>query len=278
MSISITTFFKGVVHRLGTKKTASRFTAISWTKEKLLKHQDDKSVKQMRFGSLLIEYKRPYEVLHTYRELFEDEIYLFKSETDTPFIIDCGANIGMSVLYFKSLYPQSTLVAYEPDVENMAFLKRNIAINRLTGVECRQSAVWLTNGELFFTSDGTQGSSIANDSRTANLVKVKAERLADVLKTTPIDFLKMDIEGAESDVIKDCAPVLSNVKNMFVEYHGKTTETGKLAEMLTILKENFQVYIKMAADNLGHPFVEKKTGGSYDVQLNIFCYPLENGN
>jgi hypothetical protein len=59
---------------------------------------------------------------------------------------------------------------------------------------------------------------------------------------------------------------------MFVEYHGKASESEKLAELLGLLKQTYQVYIKMAADNLRHPFVEKTTGTSFDVQLNIFCY------
>lgn len=276
MAIRISAFFKGLSHRLRKKREAARFAAISWTKEKILKHQDDKTIKQMKFGKLLIEYKRPYEVLHTYKELFEEEIYFFRADTDAPLIIDCGANIGLSVLYFKSLYPNATLIAYEPDAENMTFLKRNLALNNLAGVECRQKAVWISNEELLFASDGTQGSSIATAGQASNTISVKAERLADVIRNTKIDFLKIDIEGAESDVLHDCAPFLQNVQYLFVEYHGKANETGKLADLFFLLKQRYQVYIKLAADNLQHPFAEKTTAGSFDVQLNICCYPHQD--
>lgn len=278
MAIRISAFFKGLSHRLRKRAKAARFATISWTKEKILKHQDDKTVKQMKFGNLLLEYKRPYEILHTYKELFEDEIYFFKADTDAPLIVDCGANIGLSVLYFKSLYPNARVIAYEPDAENMQFLKRNIALNNLTGVECRQKAVWINNEELQFASDGTQGSSIASGNPTSPTVKVKAERLADVVRNTKVDFLKIDIEGAESDVLHDCAPFLQNVQYLFVEYHGKANETGKLADLFSVLKQRYQVYIKLAADNLQHPFAEKTTAGSFDVQLNLCCYPVENGD
>ena len=88
-----------------------------------------------------------------------------------------------------------------------------------------------------------------------------------------VDFLKMDIEGAEFEVVKDCAPHLHKIENFFLEYHGKASETHKLNELLEIVENaGFKVYIKMAADNLKHPFAQKETGTIYDVQLNIFCY------
>ena len=83
----------------------------------------------------------------------------------------------------------------------------------------------------------------------------------------------MDIEGAEYEVVKDCAPYLHKIENFFLEYHGKANETYKLNELLKIVEAaGFKVYIKMAADNLDQPFYQKDTGTIYDVQLNIFCY------
>lgn len=275
MSISAATLLKGLRHRLSKKKKASRFASITWLQEKTLKHQDDVSIKQLNIGSLRIVYKRPYEVLHTYKELFVDEIYAFCASRPQPFIIDCGANIGLSVLYFKQLYPNADVLAFEPDGDNLALLEQNISVNKLTGVECRQSAVWVHNDDLLFEASGTQGSGIVSEGGSANVVRIKAERLADVIAQKKVDFLKIDIEGAELEVVRDCAPFLHNVENLFVEYHGKAAEADKLSELLSLLKDNYRVYIKLAADGLRHPFVEKSTGASFDVQLNIFCYPKD---
>src|SRR5215471_7593686 len=60
-----------------------------------------------------------------YREIFDLEIYRFNAKTKRPYIIDCGANIGLSVLYFKQLYPESQIVAFEPDEAVFAVLSRN---------------------------------------------------------------------------------------------------------------------------------------------------------
>ena len=63
---------------------------------------------------------------------------------------------------------------------------------------------------------------------------VRCVRLNDLLNEE-IDFLKIDIEGAELPVLKDCSDNLKNVKNLFVEYHGKYDEMFKLNEILEIL-------------------------------------------
>lgn len=272
MSISIQAIVRGIKYKLSPKQRSSRFPAISWLQEKKLKHQDDVQLKEIQIGNLSFRYRRPYEILHTYKELFEEEIYKFPSQSQSPLIVDCGANIGLSVLYFKSLYPQSSIIAFEPDQDNFLLLNENCKRNSLTNVDCRQSAVWISDEIIHFSSDGTQGSQIASEKATENVILVKAERLADLLDQKMIDFLKIDIEGAEVDVLTDCSEGLKNVRNLFVEYHGKAEDTEKLSALLSILKEHYKVYIKMAADNLGHPFVLKKTGSSFDVQLNIFCY------
>ena len=69
----------------------------------------------------------------TYLELFLNESYKFipRSEKNDPIIIDCGANIGVSVVYFKKLFPKSKIIAFEPDPFLFKYLKKNIEKNGL---------------------------------------------------------------------------------------------------------------------------------------------------
>jgi FkbM family methyltransferase len=272
MSVQITNIVRGIGGVFTRKKKQGRFGRLGWLREKILKHEEDKRLKTLELNGLKVSYRRPYELMHTYKELFEEEIYHFKANNSIPFIIDCGANIGLSVLYFKKLYPEATVLAFEPDEDNYMLLQKNTAQNGLQNVECRKHAVWVHNGVINFASDGTQGSGIAREEATKNIVQVKTERLADILQTRNVDFLKIDIEGAELDVLKDCEPYLHNVQCLFVEYHGKAEETAKLTQLLEVLSTKYKVYIKLAADNLAYPFVTKATGGAFDVQLNLFCY------
>jgi FkbM family methyltransferase len=253
------------------KRIKHRFKKIQWLQEKVLKHQEDLTSKKLNLGTLSIFYKRPYELLHSYKEIFEKEIYCFASAKAAPLIIDCGSNIGLSILYFKQLFPKSCILAYEPDPSNFNLLRQNIERNNLTSVKLNEAAIWTIDGEISFEANQSEASHI---SETQSGKRVKCVRLNNLLSQfEEVDFLKIDIEGAESQVINDSKENLTRVKNLFLEYHGKVEDTLKLNELLAIVtKSGFKVYIKNAADNLSKPFIEKQTNTIYDVQLNIFCY------
>jgi FkbM family methyltransferase len=246
---------------------------LAWVNEKVLKHEEDREEKEITLSGYRIAYRRPYELMHTYKELFEKGLYQFSTPANNPLIIDCGANIGLSVLYFKTLYLNARVLAFEPDAGNFALLEKNVRNNNLADVTLYNSAVWIHNDTLQFASSGSEASHIAAEA-TAGAISVKAFRLADHLQQyKTVGFLKIDIEGAEEAVLKDCAGVLNRVENLFLEYHGKTNETKKLNTILSIIQNaGFSTYIQNAADHLNNPYVSKTTGGLYDVQLNIFCF------
>jgi FkbM family methyltransferase len=272
MSNTASNMARGIWDRLTGKHPGSKVSGIPWMKEKILKHQDDTAVRKIRLDHLMVYYKRPYELLHAYKAIFDQGIYRFAAGTDRPTIIDCGANIGMSVMYFKSLYPVANIIAYEPDETNFDLLQKNVTANSLQSIDLHREAVWIKNGTILFDANESEASRISENKKDAR--EVTCIRLADELEKHPlIDFLKIDIEGAEYEVMKDCAPFLNRVQNMFLEYHGKTDETEKLDVILRIMRDNrFSVYVQNAADTLHHPFVNKTTTTPYDVQLNLYCY------
>ena len=268
----ITNILKGIRKKLTETKTKARFQQFSWIQKRILKHQEDQNTKSFSFSSFKLFYKRPYELIKTYEELFIDEIYRFESNNEQPIIVDCGANIGLSSIYFKTIYPKAILHAFEPDETLFQLLKQNIEVNGFNDTFLHQAGVWIEDTELSFSSKGSEGSHI--DLTNHSSVKVKAIQLAKFLKQFEhIDFLKMDIEGAEFQVVADCLNELKKVDNFFLEYHGKVDETKQLYTLLQQVESiGFNVYIKMAADQLTSPFYQKQTGTPYDVQLNIFCY------
>lgn len=254
------------------KKRQSPFQKIQWVQEKILKHQEDKKIKKISFGPFSVSYIRPYELLHTYRDIFENELYRFTTEKESPLIIDCGSNIGLSVIYYKQLYPKARIIAYEPDKSNFQVLTTNVESNRFTDIELNEAAVWITNGKITFQASESEASHITESSTGGH--SVRSVRLNDLLSTVAeVDFLKVDIEGAEWAVIRDCAENLHKIKNLFLEYHGKVEDTEKLTDLLQLVNQSgFKIYIRNAADNLDYPFVDKSTGTIYDVQLNLFCF------
>ncbi|NCU05929.1 MAG: FkbM family methyltransferase, partial [Chitinophagaceae bacterium] len=124
---------------------------------------------------------------------------------------------------------------------------------------------------LQFTDTGTMGSSISQ-TETEKTITIEGKRLKDLL-IKKIDFLKIDIEGAEYAVLKDIEPSLKNVQNLFVEYHGNYDQNKELTEIFSLLVKNgFNYYIKEATSIYDYPLTrEKKNATPFDVQLNIFC-------
>jgi hypothetical protein len=140
----------------------------------------------------------------------------------------------------------------------------------LKNVELHPKAVWINDGLLSFRKTGSVGGHITND-ESSNTIKVETLRLKDFLNQS-IDFLKIDIEGAEYEIIKDCEEKLSNIKNVFIEYHSFHEKEQMIGELLQLLKgAGFKIYIKEAWNNMSHPFIEKH-GPYFDLQLNIFGY------
>ena len=268
----ITNILNGIGKKLRKKHSSANYPRLSWITEKIIKHQDDQQSKQRSLGNLVLNYIRPYEVIKTYKEIFTAEIYQFKTTNPHPIILDCGANIGLSTLYFAMQYPNASIHAFEPDASIFYLLQKNIQDNHLSNVTLHNQAIWTQDTELSFSNKGSEASQI--DATGQSPTKVKATRFADFLKQfEKVDFVKMDIEGAEFEVVQDCADQLHKIQNFFLEYHGTSSETQKLITLLDFVKKaGFRVYIKMAADNLDIPFVQQTTGTTFDVQLNIFCY------
>lgn len=209
--------------------------------------------------------------IHGLNEIFLDETYRFKSDKKSPLIIDCGANIGLSVIYFKRLYPESKVIAFEADQNIADILASNLGNFGIDDVKIESKAVWIANTILSFKSDGAVGGQIADD--TEDTIKVDAIRLKDFL-SSEVDFLKIDIEGVEYEILKDCENSLANVKNIFIEYHSFLKNEQKLDEILLILKQaGFKYYIKEAWNNMPNPYIDRRKS-HYDLQLNIFGYRL----
>lgn len=209
--------------------------------------------------------------LHSLNELFVEEAYAFKSDKVDPLIIDCGSNIGLSIIYFKKLFPQSHVIGFEPDDDIFQALEYNLSNFNFSKVEIYQKAVWVDEKPLLFMKNGSLGGHLT-ESAQENTIEIQTLRLKNLLSDKKIDFLKIDIEGAEYDIINDCKDVLVNVENIFIEYHSFHENPQMIGELLVILKNSgFKIYVKEAWENMKKPFVEKQ-GPYFDLQLNIFGY------
>jgi FkbM family methyltransferase len=266
----IRNIFHGLKKKLPRRRPENR---LSFLQEKWLKHLPPNKLRSLPYKNGQLYFRNAWELIHGFTELITNEMYRFEADNDTPYIIDCGANIGLGTLYFKWLYPSAKIVAFEPDANNLELLNKNIASYGIRDVEIVPKAVWINDGYISFNASGSQSSRITDEKDNGeNMKKVPCTRLWSMLQQ-PVDFLKIDIEGAEYEVMKDCEERLSNVKHIFVEYHGNITESFQLLEILQILHNTgFEYYIREAADNVPYPLIKRKQFHSFDQQLNIFGY------
>jgi FkbM family methyltransferase len=270
-------FFKNLVNGINLRISKSitnpyRNVNINWFKLKYLKHLSADEIHSHKLLQHETFFYGGWEYLHGLKEIFIEGVYNQKLPPNA-FIIDCGAHIGLSVIYLKRICPTAHIVCFEPDAKNFNLLQKNIASHELKNVEAKEEAVWIENTSLNFIQDGNMGSKIG-DTNSAHSVTVQATRLKDYLDKK-VDFLKMDIEGAEYKVLKDIEPCLENVSKMFIEYHGTFQQNNELLEILDlILKAGFKFYIKEAASVYDQPFLPKTFSSEYDLQLNIFCIKI----
>jgi len=209
--------------------------------------------------------------LFIYGEVFEEQIYRFKAKTERPRIIDGGANIGLSVIYFKQLYPGSRITAFEPDGSVFEALKENLAAFGYDDVECVRKALWSSETTLDFLHEGADGGRVPQAGDMGSISPVPAVSLRQYL-TEPVDLLKLDVEGAETEVLKDCADLLRNVEYLFVEYHSFVNRPQGLNTIIDIMAgAGFRLHIHPPLTS-PQPFYERRTHFGMDMQLNIFGF------
>lgn len=214
-----------------------------------------------------------------YQEIFIDKLYQFQSRSSTPVIIDCGANIGLSTLFFKKNYPSSRIIAFEADPLIYKTLCNNLNKTNFQNIDVRNEAVWSSNSEIKFTQEGGFSGRISKPGDEyytfAQAISVKSIRLKDVIaRENQVDFLKLDIEGAETEVILDCTDALPNVDFLFIEYHSHQEEPQTLHTILEVLEaQGFRYHIREAY-SVAHPFLDlgQTTMLGMDLQVNIFAY------
>jgi FkbM family methyltransferase len=193
------------------------------------------------------------------KDIFARRIYHFAASRADPYVIDCGSNIGMSILYFKHVYPRARVVGFEPDPVVFPFLQSNVATNALDSVTLVQAAVGNQEGALSFHSDGKYASYLAQPDSVPpvgwQMYTVPCVRLRDYL-TEPVDFLKMNIEGSEWETLADCVGRLGYVREMAIEYHHLPGLARSLPRILDLLQAEGFEYLIYDFDGEANPDIQ----------------------
>jgi FkbM family methyltransferase len=213
----------------------------------------------------------PMSFLGQYRDIVERNEYNFYSENVSPYIIDCGSNIGLSIIQHKKNHPLAKVVGFEADPEIFGLLKKNINSFDIHDVSIEQAAIWIHDGELeFYQNGGSVGNITGNESSKS--VKVKSIDLREFLNVQ-VDLLKIDIEGGETILLNHVKDLLHNVRNIFVEFHSPVGELQTLDSILAILSSaGFRYYIESADVFSDQPFLSRNHLCGFDNLITIWAY------
>jgi FkbM family methyltransferase len=182
-------------------------------------------------------------------------------------VFDVGANHGMVTLFFsKSVLPKGKVVSFEPNPKVYQDLVGNIKVNNFSNIETFQLALESSEYQdnLIFdithTGTGSLNAKIKDKLRNLDsnekIVKVEVNVVSlDYLipfKQLPSpEFIKIDVEGFEFDVLKGMNNLLKNKKpEMFIEIHGATFKE-KESNIFNIVKllKNYDYFIKHVVTN-----------------------------
>ena len=205
-------------------------------------------------------------------------------------VIDIGANIGCYTIMFAKLVGDSgKVIAFEPDPTNYELLKKNIEINGFTNVILEQKALSDNPGKMMLSlnNENTAGHHLDfKNENSINSIEVDVLSLDDYFsyKNIEINFIKMDVEGAESNVIKGMSNILKTSKNlkMIVEYNPfAIKQLGLTPEnyLELLIKNEFLLYdvderTKTLTKTQKYDLLKK-----YDkLYTNLFCIKTEKIN
>jgi FkbM family methyltransferase len=140
-------------------------------------------------------------------------------------IVDAGAHVGSSVLWFATRYPGARIVAVEPHPDTFTRLCKNT--QELTNVELVAAALHTENGDVkLFHGNYSWNSSLVPAKGLQSCQKVQSftlDRIAHDYNLEQIDILKLDIEGSEAAVLRSTG-VLDRVRTIVFEYHAKLAD------------------------------------------------------
>jgi FkbM family methyltransferase len=229
------------------------------------RHQTGK----LRLGDEVFHYNDLAALYTQYKLIFARRIYdpprpIARGET----IIEAGAHIGVSTLRFRRMSPEARIVAFEPDPEILPLLHANIRENGCEDVRVVPAALAGEAGTRAFISDAADGGALrGGESVEPTAACVATVRLSDYL-TEPVALLKMNIEGAEREVLEEAAASLHRIEHLLIEYHGFPECGQQLHHILSLLDACGFRYLLHHLDEEANPAV--RTPFRIDEQTRFF--------
>lgn len=195
----------------------------------------------------------------TIKEIVLDQEYL-PSVKYPKVIIDIGANIGTFSTLMSLQHPKAKIYAFEPDPRTFKLLTTNLTINQCQNVISERKGLSHQSGHARFYSSNISGLSGLNRSTNQgkiNTTRIRTINLSEILsknKINQVDFLKIDAEGAEFDILLNSPNrIFYKIKEIVLEYHNHLTVHHHNEIIKKLQQHGYQIVTRP------HPF-EKDIG------------------
>ena len=176
-------------------------------------------------------------------------------------IIDVGAHIGLFALFASQFCKNGKIFCYEPIKENYKILIENIEMNQIQNIFPNNLAVTKKTSRVkIFLNDDQSGHSMFIQNK--NFVEVDSKSLSDIFIDNGIkecDFLKLDCEGAEYEIVESISSDLfTKINKTAIEYHMVDTKPELLKQLINKLKQfSFSVHTRPLFVDIGFLFAKK---------------------
>ena len=256
--VKIKAAFNKLIFCINTTANISSFILLVWNTKKYKWSKND--LQKRSLNEIPVKYTLRFNnqtqniYLRTYSgdidifyEIFWKKIYSFSRNNIPQFIVDIGANIGLTTLYFLKKFPTDKIICVEPDPSNLEILKKNLELQiKNQVVKVCEAAISNKDGTMFLNRPPLKYNSklLVHGNKDEMNLPVKVLSMHNFLKENSIeqiDILKIDIEGSEVELFSADVSWLSTVKEVIIETHSINAEeicSNALEETQFILQDH----------------------------------------
>jgi FkbM family methyltransferase len=178
----------------------------------------------------------------TFQEILISQVYkrVVEKVASCRYLIDLGANIGLASRFFAYSYPECRIFAIEPLTENFCQMERNLRpLLRSGRCHAKRAAAWGSNSNLMLApvplGNAFDSVHVASPSLSERGESVDGYTMSALLEQSGfphVDILKIDIEGAETELFKGNLQWLGRVKTIAIEFHQNSRMVSGFDEIM----------------------------------------------
>jgi FkbM family methyltransferase len=184
-----------------------------------------------------------------FEQIFIEKQYQLPDPINAQNIIDLGANVGYASVYFTNQFPNAKIIALEPEKNNYATAVANT--KNYANITLLHGAVWDKSENINLVDNGLgEAGYMVEKGSGDNIIRgYTVDEIMQLMNTTLIDILKIDIEGAEKEIFEsNYENWIPNTKIIIVETHDRYRKGTSKAIFNTIGKYDFS--LQLSGENL----------------------------